>query len=173
MPCATTQVRMCAKEFRLGQVEHGKDASTSATPKGDLRLGCIRRSAAYLAPPHWHQISRHDFPLQKHQQPNPFHSSAAHALIQGSCRIPRESLLVPASFPHAHPAPSSFHSQDMVAPWASARLSARSHSDSNSQPLHIRRCLRRIRPQQKAFDRLGSPPSLAQQAWDERPWNMG
>ena len=47
------------------------------------------------------------------------------------------------------------------------------HSDSHSQPLHIGRYLRHVRPQQKAVDRLGSPPFLAQQAWDERPWSMG
>lgn len=140
-------------EFRLGQIEHGKAASTSAKYKGDLRPRCIRRSAAHLAPPHWHQTSHHDSPLQKHQQPSSFHSSAAHALLRESGRIPRESVLVLAAFPHAHPAPSSFHSQDMMAPQARAR----SHSDCNSQPLHIRRCLWRIRPHQKAFDRLGSP----------------
>lgn len=69
------------------------------------------------------------------------------------------------------PAPSGFYSQDMTAKWASARLHASSQPDS--QPLHIRRCLRRVRPQQKAVDRFDSPSSVVQQAWDERPWNMG
>lgn len=96
-------------------------------------------------------------------------SSAAHALTRGSYRILRESLHVTASLPHAYPAPLGFHSQDMMAPWASSAPNARSHSGSYSQPLRIRRCLRRVRPQQKAVDRLGSPPSLTQRTWDERP----
>lgn len=101
------------------------------------------------------------------------YSSAAHTLTGGGCRIPREPLLAPSAFPHAPTAPSGFYSQDMAAKWASARLNARSQPDSNSQPLHIRRCLRRVRPQQKAVDRFDPPSSLVQQAWDERPWNMG
>lgn len=59
-------------------------------------------------------------------------SSVAHALTRGSCRIPRESPQVTASLPHAYPALSGFHSQAMMAPWASSRLSARSQAGSFS-----------------------------------------
>lgn len=51
-------------------------------------------------------------------------------------------------------------------------VNAYRHSDSN-QPPHIRRCLRRAKPQQKAIELLGSPPFRAQKASNERPWNMG
>lgn len=41
------------------------------------------------------------------------------------------------------------------------------------QPPHIRRCLRRAKPRQKTIELLGSSPSRAQKASNERPWNMG
>ena len=158
-------------EFRLGQFEYGKDASTSSKPKAIFAQGVSVKAPliSRLFTATKHRATTSCCKSTNNRIPD---SRAAHVLTRGSCRIPRESLQVTASLPHACPAPSSFHSQDMVAPWVRVRLNARSHSDSNCQPLHIRRCLRLIRPQQKTVDRLDSPPSLARQARDERPWNM-
>lgn len=163
MPCATTRIRMCAKEFRLGQVEHAKDASTSAKPRMIFALGL-----SVAAP----LISRLPTGI-KHAPRLPVARAPTTELLpiqRGPCPHTRE-LSDPTRISHCagvvytrSPAPSSFHSQDMVAPWASVRLNAHSHSDSNSQPLHIRRCLRRIRPQQKAVARLERLHS-----WHTRP----
>ena len=158
-------------EFRLGQVEHGKEAGTRTKPKDKPYLGCIRRSTIRLATPHWHQASRHDSHSKNTSNQAPITPARPIPSQEGAVASHSNHHLRRQRFHTPPPAPSGFYSQDMTAKWASARLHASSQPDS--QPLHIRRCLRRVRPQQKAVDRFDSPSSVVQQAWDERPWNMG
>lgn len=91
-------------------------------------------------------------------------SVVADAPTRWSYRIQRESLQMTASLPHAYPALSGFHSQDMMVLWASSHLNARSHSGSYCHHYALGvACSIYERNRRRAIDSTRLRP------WDNRP----